>query len=202
MKSKNKLYKILILLGVICIFCAVLLLVKNEQIELNAQSYNESAVEQIKQEIENSQEEIVEDFYEIPSEEFSYEELPTETTIENETYIGVLYFYSLDLELAVQSDWSYEKLSNTPCVYQEEPFSIAGHNYTSHFGKISNLEIDDLVLFTDMSGEEFVFTVVSNTIVNETNIEALEDATYDLTLFTCNYYNNSERILIRLNLLD
>lgn len=207
MKIKNRISKIIISLGVVCVLISAFLFVKNEQIEQNAKTYSSNAVENIKEQIEvyeQEEENISEEFEELLNfdNEFTYEDLAQETTLENETYIGVLSFLSLDLELAVQSDWSYEKLYDTPCVYKEEPFSIAGHNYSSHFGKLSKLELGDIVVFTDTSGKEFVFTVVLSTIVSETEIEELEDDSYDLTLFTCNYKDNNERILVRLNLLQ
>lgn len=201
MKIKNKISKIISALGVLFVLYAVFLFAKNEQIEQSAKTYSENAVEIIKEQIEVSEEEPEQEESLTLEKEFSYDDLTEETTVDGETYIGILYFESLGLELAVQSDWAYEKLSQTPCVYQEEPFSIAAHNYNSHFGKISNLEIDDIVVLEDTSGTEFVFKVVSNTIVNETEIEKLQDDTYDLTLFTCNYNNNNERILVRLMLL-
>lgn len=202
MKTKNILSKILIFSGVLFVAYSVILFVQNQKIELNAKNYSENAVEEIIYAIENDYNEELEQEFVAYDNEFSYEDLSEEITSVDESYIGILYFPSLDLELAVQSGWDYDKLANSPCVYGEEPFSIAGHNYTAHFGKISNLEIGDLVIFTDTSGDEYVFEVVLSTIVNETEIEQLQDTTYDLTLFTCNYYNDSERVLIRLNLLE
>lgn len=207
MKVKAYLSKVLITLGCLFVFYAVVLFVQNQNVEQNAQVHSTTAVEQITKEIENVSEETEQSeevFIDIQNDEdeFSYNKLNEEITLDNESYVGILTIPSLGLELAIQSQWSYEKLANTPCVYLEEPFSIAGHNYTSHFGKLAKIEENAQVIFTDTSGEDFIFTVVSVNIVNESEIEALMDDSYDLTLFTCNYSNNTQRILVRLNYLD
>lgn len=201
MGNKNVVSKVLIIIGVLFVGYSLVLFIQNERIELNAKTYSEIAVEEILKEIETYENEQLEENVIVFDNQFSYEDFSGEITSEYDSYIGILSIPCLNLELAIQSDWSYEKLANTPCVYQEEPMSIAGHNYTAHFGKLSNLEIGDIVIFTDTTGEEFIFKVVSNTIISEADIEKLQDENYDLTLFTCNYSNDSERVLIRLNLI-
>ena len=66
--------------------------------------------------------------------------------------------------LPVLTDWSYAKLKKAPChcyrTYYEKDFVIAAHNYKSHFGRLSELQASDVVVFTDVSGTAHYYEVV------------------------------------------
>lgn len=200
MKIKNKIATSLMIAGALLVIVSLVLLCKNQQIEQHATLANTLAIEEIQQQITDNQTDSSDE--QVFDYTFAYEDFAPELMLDSDSYIGTLWFASLDLELAVQSGWAYEKLTETPCVYQEYPLSIAAHNYTAHFGRLSELIIGDLVVLTDTAGQTFTFEVVSNTIVDETDIEQLQNDSYDLTLFTCNFADNSQRVLVRLNLCD
>ena len=104
-------------------------------------------------------------------------------------YIGVLQIPSLDLTLPVISDWSYPALQIAPCRYEGSTYDggmvIAGHNFDSHFGKLSQLEPGDEIKFIDLSGHTFTYAVAETEVLEATAIEEMVTGGWDLTLFTC-----------------
>ena len=109
--------------------------------------------------------------------------------IDGYDYIGVLQIPSLDLTLPVISDWSYPALQIAPCRYEGSAYDggmvIAGHNFDSHFGKLSQLEPGDEIRFVDLSGNTFTYAVAETEVLEATAIEEMVTGGWDLTLFTC-----------------
>ena len=109
--------------------------------------------------------------------------------IDGYDYIGVLQIPSLDLTLPVISDWSYPALQIAPCRYEGSAYDggmvIAGHNFDSHFGKLSQLESGDEIKFIDLSGNTFTYAVAETEVLEATAIEEMVTGGWDLTLFTC-----------------
>ena len=109
--------------------------------------------------------------------------------IDGYDYIGVLQIPSLDLTLPVISDWSYPALQIAPCRYEGSAYDcgmvIAGHNFDSHFGKLSQLEPGDEIKFIDLSGNTFTYAVAETEVLEATAIEEMITGGWDLTLFTC-----------------
>lgn len=79
----------------------------------------------------------------------------TQVRIDGYDYIGCLTIPSLDLELPVMSDWDYTRLKIAPCLYygslETDNMVIAAHNYDCHFGRLSQLNIGDEIIFTYMN---------------------------------------------------
>ncbi|MFI3206667.1 MAG: sortase [Clostridia bacterium] len=193
---KKFLSKAFILSGITLILISFCLFVQNLQTEENLKISTSNILVEIFEQleeikIEKNDENLVEDY--------SDTEYTKEVLVDNSLYCFVLNIPSLGLQLPVQSNWSYENLNVSPCVYKSEPLSIAAHNYDTHFGKLTSLNIGDSVSIEYFSGEIDEYKVVSITKIYETDVEELENSDYDLSLFTCNYSNNSERILVRLN---
>ena len=115
-------------------------------------------------------------------------DMPT-VEAEGDRYIGTLYFPSLQLELPVMSSWSYPDLKKAPCLYSgsiyENNAVIAGHNYASHFGRLTKLDPGDAVYFTDVDGNVFTYGVVSQEVLEPTAVEEMTSGDFDLSLFTC-----------------
>ena len=109
--------------------------------------------------------------------------------IDGYDYIGVLQIPSLDLTLPVISDWSYPALQIAPCRYEGSAYDggmvIAGHNFDSHFGKLSQLEPGDEIRFVDLSGNTFTYAVAETEVLDATAIDQMVNGGWDLTLFTC-----------------
>lgn len=118
----------------------------------------------------------------------------TVVNIDGYDYIGYVSVPSLDLNLPVMSEWSYEGLKIAPGRYSGSVFTrdlvIAGHNYARHFSPIKQLAEGDEVDFTDMDGEVWIYEVSGVETLQPTQIEEMttdsQSDDWDLTLFTCN----------------
>ena len=115
-------------------------------------------------------------------------EMPT-VTVEGNDYIGQMDIDALGLSLPVISEWSYPALKVAPCRYTGSAYQdnliIAAHNYSSHFGRLSQLSAGDAVRFTDVDGNVFTYTVSQIEDLPGTAIEEMQAGDWDLTLFTC-----------------
>ena len=119
-------------------------------------------------------------------------EMPV-TEIDGNYYVGTISIPALDLELPVLNEWSYPNLKIAPCRYNGSAYLnnmiIAAHNYKRHFGQLVNLNVGDMVRFTDMAGNVFTYSVAAMEQLrpNQTRdmLEANGYGGYDLTLFTC-----------------
>lgn len=124
---------------------------------------------------------------------------------DNKNYYGVLNIPKLNITLPVQETWSDYSASLTPCRYtgslSGDNLIIAGHNFSSHFGKLHSLSQGDTVEFTDALGVKEVFVVSSKEKLNGYDVEGMKDGDWDLTLFTCDY-TGLNRITIRCNILE
>ncbi len=124
----------------------------------------------------------------------SQEREMTVVTIDGYDYIGYVSVPSLELDLPVMAQWSYEGLKIAPGRYSGSVFTgdlvIAGHNYAKHFSPIKQLREGDEVDFIDMDGEVWIYQVSGVETLEPTQIEEMTTATqtddWDLTLFTCN----------------
>lgn len=119
--------------------------------------------------------------------------------------IGVLSIPSLNLELPVLTDWSYEKLKKAPCLYYgsyyEKNFVIAAHNYKAHFGRLSELRTGDLVVFTDVSGIAHYYETVLLETLPKNATEEMITSGFDLSLYTCTLGGGS-RVTVRCKALE
>ena len=114
--------------------------------------------------------------------------------------VGVLSVPVLELELPVLTDWSYAKLKKAPCLYYgtcyEADFVIAAHNYKSHFGRLSELQAGDVVVFTDVSGTAHRYEVVLLETLPADATETMIASGFDLSLYTCTTGGGS-RVTVR-----
>lgn len=111
------------------------------------------------------------------------------TFINGYEYLGVISIPTLELVLPILQDWSYSNLNLAPCRHfgsiAEDNLVIAAHNYTSHFGKLSKLVVGDTLSITDMSGQEYFYTVAMMKTMEATAVEEVQNSGYDLVLYTC-----------------
>jgi len=131
-------------------------------------------------------------------------DMPTEE-IDGQKYIGVLRIPTQGLELPVISEWSYPRLKLAPCRFYGSVYLdnmvIAAHNYPSHFGTLKDLALGDTVTVTDMDGVVWQYEVETVEILSPTDVDAMTDGEYDLTLFTCTYGGQS-RVTVRCRRID
>lgn len=132
-----------------------------------------------------------------------------EETVDGRDYIGILAIPAVELELPIQSAWSYPNLKASPCrftgsVYTDDMI-IAGHNYRTHFRSLRSLTGGERVTFTDVDGNVFAYNVSFIETIGGTDVDGLmgeESAdTWDLTLFTCTA-DGSSRVVIRCNTVE
>lgn len=123
--------------------------------------------------------------------------------IDGHSYTGSISIPSVNIDLPVMADWSYENLKIAPCVYEGSVFSsdlvICAHNYRSHFGRLKNVQVDDVVVFTDVNGVEFSYRVGDIEILNGNDTFNMTNSDWDLTLFTCTLDSKS-RVTVRCRL--
>lgn len=128
------------------------------------------------------------------------------TTVKAGEYdsIGVLSIPVLNLELPVLTDWSYTKLKKAPChyygSYYEKDFVIAAHNYESHFGRLSELQEDDIVIFTDASVTVHYYEVILLETLPDDATKEMITSGFDLSLYTCTLGGGS-RVTVRCSLV-
>lgn len=132
------------------------------------------------------------------------EEMPV-LEFDGNQYIGTLELTSMGITLPVMSEWSYPKLKLSPCrfsgsIYQDD-LIIAGHNYSSHFACLKDLDVGDEVIFTDVEGCEFSYMVSAQQLLDPMEIEELEAGDWDLTLFTCTI-GGKYRVCVRCGRVD
>lgn len=121
--------------------------------------------------------------------------------IDGVEYIGVISIPSYNINLPVQSDWSLDKLSDSPCRYSGSVNSgsliICAHNYQSHFGKLKYIDVGEKIRFTDMMGMVYTYDVSEIDLLGEYSVDEMKhNDGWDLTLFTCNY-GGMQRITLR-----
>lgn len=125
-----------------------------------------------------------------------------EETVDGRDYIGILAIPAVELELPVQSAWSYPNLKVSPCrftgsVYTDDMI-LSGHDYRTHFRALRELTGGERVTFTDIDGNVFAYDVSYIETIGGTDVEGLmgEAGEWDLTLFTCTA-DGSSRVVIR-----
>ena len=198
---------ICVLLGIVCILSAVGFAAYNRWEDENAEEIAQDLLENVQSIIDEPQPELLlpEDTVSLPDDS---EKIPAEMpTVEVDGYdsIGILSVPVLNLELPVLTDWSYAKLKKAPChyygTYYEKDFVIAAHNYESHFGRLSQLQAGDLVLFTDVAGEIHYYEVVLLETLLPTATEQMITSGFALSLYTCTP-GGSNRVTVRCNALN
>ena len=182
-----------IILGICCLISSVGFIAYNDWEEENAQNASKNILQDIRKNIpdntreesaseESARDESEDNLVDIP------QEMPT-TQVNGYDCIGILSIPVLELELPVLTDWSYTRLKIAPChyfgSYYEKDFVIAAHNYQSHFGRLSELQPKDLILFTDISGTVYCYEVVLLETLPGNATEEMITSGFDLSLYTC-----------------
>lgn len=208
MKSKTRLGNVLLAAGALFLAAALLLTGNNLVETYQAGQASERLSQEVSSRIESQSqdadslsqaalaggEEETPEYLRNPEMEMPVEE------IEGNGYIGLLEIPALGLSLPVMSEWSYPNLKLAPCRYSGSAytgnFTIAGHNYSTHFGPIGELNAGDSITFTDMQGNCFAYEVQVVETLEATAVEDMVSEEWDLTLFTCDLSGES-RITVR-----
>lgn len=187
----NKFSKYLIILGILCILLSITLYIKNKYQELDTGKKSKEMLDIIETKINVSDKE------EIKS---NTEDLVL--NISGYDYIGVISIPSLNIKLPIMRETDYDRLAISPCKYygniNTNDLVLCAHDYVNQFGKISNLKEDDIIIITDVLGNNYVYKVVLTEELNPTDITNMIDSPFDLTLYTCSY-GALKRITVRCN---
>ena len=137
----------------------------------------------------------------VPSFDVSAKEM-TVVEVDGYDYIGTISVPVLGLELPVMSELDYPRLQIAPCrqngsVYTDD-LVIAAHNYDSHFGKLSQLRTDDLVVFTDMEGLSHPYHIEAVEVLEPTAVDEVLSSPFDLVLYTCTF-GGEKRVVVFCN---
>lgn len=128
-----------------------------------------------------------------------YMDMPVQK-IDGYSYIGLLEIPALELTLPIQKEWSYPNMKVSPCRYAGSVYLdnmvICGHNYTSHFGTLKNLNKGDAVYFIDTDGNRFEYKVEEIEVLLPDAVEEMVSEDWDLTLFTCTV-GGASRVTVR-----
>lgn len=205
---------ILIGLGLTFFMAAVALFIHNRAEQTDAAEKSAELLPQIRVQIEQNMQESESANSTVPPEQpvmtpveyLTPQSLEMkETVIDGHAYIGYLSVPTLELDLPVMADWSYDKLKIAPCRYagtlRGGDLVIMAHNYTRHFGQLSTLTEGNQVFFTDMDGKVTAYTVVATDILVPQAVEEMTAGDFDLTLFTCTYGGKS-RVTVYCNKTD
>ena len=102
--------------------------------------------------------------------------------------IGAIRIPSVEINLPVLADWSYELLDVAPCRYHGsvagDDLILMGHNYRSHFTPLHEVSVGADVEFEDVNGQVYAYRVAEIQYLHKNEADKLT-AGYPLTLFTC-----------------
>lgn len=190
---KHILGMVSISLGAVLISLALLLLIYNLAESREAGGASDKVLEQVKEETDGSGDDLFDPETGLPSDKMKTVE------IDGYEYIGYLSIPVLELELPVMSEWDYPRLKIAPCRQfgstKNDNLVIAGHNYKTHFGKLSKLKIGDMIQFTDMNDVQSYYLVDSVEVISPDSVDEVKNSEWDLVLYTCTYGGQS-RVMV------
>ncbi len=209
---KQKIGKIMIRLGLVLMFSALLLFLYNKWQEYEAKEAATEALDLLEDAIdENSAKAADNTAADAENDTDASDDTASDmdtVEIDGYYYIGKLSIPRFGLELPVMVEWSYDGMKTAPGRYQGTVATgdlvICGHNYSRHFGNLKDLVTGDTITFTDVNGNVFNYNVIEVETLAPTAISEMvgEDETdWDLTLFTCTIGGRA-RVTVRCQMLD
>lgn len=187
--------KLFIIVGVFLILISLTMTFYNKYEDLNAGKQARAALDAFKSEVV-VQNHIVES---LTTEEVK--EMKT-VNINGDEFIGTITIPVLNLELPVMSEYSYSRLKKAPCRYYGNLFTndliICAHAYETFFANLIKLKQNDLIVFTDVDGNNYAYEVLEIEILKPTDVDKMVNNEFDLTLYTCTS-DNMNRVTVRCN---
>lgn len=196
-KNMNKLSKMFIMFGIILITLSLSLLIYHNYEEYIANKKSKEVLNIIKTNLTENKKDII-------NTNKIYEELTEMETINinGYDYIGTIIIPSLNLELPIMSEYDSKRLSISPCRYYGSIYTndliICAHSYKTHFKNLINLEQEDIIIITDINGNNYMYEVLEIEILNPKDVSKMIDNNFDLTLYTCTN-DGLNRVTIRCN---
>lgn len=199
MRNRRRMGTICMILGTVLVLAALSLFFRNRQEDERAGESVDQLLPLMKEYIEDSAEQKKAAAVH-PAGPDAEPSAMTEIELDGNYYIGYLSMPSLGLELPVMAQWDYERLRIAPCRYtgsvKTDDLVIAAHNYSRHFGGISQFSGGEDVYFTDLDGMRYCYQVVKVETLEPAAVEEMSAGKYDLTLFTCTY-GGASRVTVR-----
>ncbi len=182
---KKALGAICMIVGALLLIGALALLIWNTAQSNRAEQASKEIISQLKDAIPDG------DNHHIDESDTAKTNHTTDIEVNGYDYIGYLFVPSQKLNLPVMSQWDYQRLKVAPCRYSgsidEGNLVIIAHNYSSHFGNLDQLQLDDEVLFTDTKGVVTNYQVACVDVVPPTSAKEVTAGDFDLALVTCTY---------------
>ena len=123
---------------------------------------------------------------------------------EGKDYVCLLEVPAFDVCLPVQSQWDAKELVYGPCRFWGSCYDgtmiLGGSGLKGQFDFCQQLDLDDLVVITDMEGTEFTYHVERIDRSQTVPFEKLSDSSYSLTLFVREAYS-TDYIIVRCNMV-
>ena len=197
---KKRIGTISVILGVLLIISAGVLVANNLREDQAAASYSQTTMTELAEQMPAVLRLADTSPAETYVQEVSRKHPLSVVTIDGYDYVGVIALPTLGLELPVMSEWSYPNLKLSVCryygEYAGEALVFCAHNYTSHFGRLRELNIGDEVLFTDMDGNVYTYVVDELEELTPYAVEEVTAGEWPLTLFTCTVGGRT-RVVVR-----
>lgn len=202
MSEKNARGRFLIAIGAVLVVAALSLVFYNFYHENASRKSMNEAFDKLKSEIpvhtgsNDSPFDVFDDGENAPQEDDTLE-------LDGKLYMGIIDMPSLNQQFPVIKNWSYPDMNIAPCRYDGtragRDFIICAHNYAGFFDKLDQLVSGDEIIFTDIHGKSYSYTVSYSELISGWNLDAMykgaaED--WDLTLFTCTWSGYS-RVTVR-----
>ena len=191
---------LLMAIGLLLLFAALGLVIYNFIGDRNAGAEAESILVQVKSVIETGQEDYDTDLEETPDYVRNPEMEMPRAVINGHECVGVLQMPTLGVELPIIAEFSYEELLAGPCRFFGSPYTnnfvLCAHNFASHFRRIRDLQDGDPIIFIDMDGNQFVYSVALQEVLSPADVDNMCDSEWDLSLFTCTFDDQS-RVTVR-----
>ena len=187
--------KILIIIGVFLILISLTMTAYNKYEDINAGNKASETINIIKDEI-IAKKQVVDsvDPYEV-------KEMKT-ININGDEFIGTIAIPAINLELPVLSSFSNSNLKKAPCRYYGNLFTndliICAHAYETFFANLNKLKQNDLIIITDVDGNNYTYEVLEIEVLKATDVDKMVNNEFDLTLYTCTY-DNAGRVTVRCN---
>ena len=122
----------------------------------------------------------------LPAEE--PEDKPQSLAVMGYDVLGTLRIPSVDIDLSVLNEWSYDLLTVAPCRYsgsiETGDLVILGHSYRTHLRPLRQVVGGDAVELTDAAGTVHRYVVAETQILRGSDGSLLASG-YPLTIFTC-----------------
>lgn len=196
-KKKTTAGRILTWSGMICLSLALFLVIYNRLDDYRAKRSADTVLKACEERLEKKE---MKEEGSTPDYVLNPDMNMPEVNVDDISCIGVLEIPSISLTLPVSSKYSDEILREIPCRYYGSVYTdnmvIAGHNYISHFGKLSQLTEGDAIIFTDVEGHTFTWYVDAIEALHSTDVEGMTEVEQPLTLFTCTM-DGQNRITVR-----